>query len=336
MNIVSIQSDYLLLGVSLVIFLLGLLSYYHLIYAPHKSFFAGKSAWDRIYTAFSHIDDSKTGPVPHIIAGVLTLTGTSGLVSIVVVRLFDSEFRVSILLSVFSAITVIFFAAMEIWTLWQTRRIFFGQGFVVNDFKKLIQLLTEELNLLDNSIRVDHKFLPQQNHRVYAVAPHFFFGMLSFPGSTEERDYKNALLNICELKERCASNTFDLQIICHDELSIEKWHEDYYASVAEDARNELIEDANRKFEGLVADMDKAVYGNKNGSIFTRLSNVPNVQFMVIGNKLFEFTMNSKNTSTSIYNTQVISDSRQCDAYIEQFKFIQDLSTSSSRGLRSVS
>lgn len=311
---------------SVVIFILGMVTYYRAIFVPNKEIFSGKSLRDRILSAFSHVDDSHTGPGAHILAGVMSLVGAAGIVATLLLMWLQPEtFSVSLILSAFSALTVVFFAAMEIWTLWQTRRIFFSQGYVVNDFRRLIVLLTRELQTLEDSIREDYKGKPQPYHRVYAVAPHFFFGMLSFPLERETRDYENALLNICALRKNC-HGAFDIRFICSDENSIHEWHERYYSQHPEKIKK--VEEADAKFENLIQQMDqKARRTEEDGSstIFTRLSDVPKVQFMVIGTKLFEFTLNSENNSTDIYNTQVISDSRQCNAYIEQFKFVSRLS-----------
>ena len=326
---VPLEGYQLLLLLWLISFLVGIGIYYSVIYRPNKDLFSGMNTWDRLLTVFSHIADSNTTPTPHIFAGVLLLMGTSGLVSTATVWIARPHpFDLSLVLSVFSGLTVVFFIAVEIWTLWQTRRLFFSQGYVVADFRRLIVQLTEELNLLERSVRIDHKMKPQKHHRVYVVAPHFFFGMLSFPDSKETLDYRNSLTNICALRKSCAS-AFDVQFICSDSDSIAKWHVGFFTE--RDNPQQKVQDANTAFEALVQEMDTKGLREGESSMFTRLAHVPNVQFMVIGNKLFEFTMNSANNSTSIFNTQVLSDSRQCDAYIEQFKFVKRLAAGAGSG-----
>lgn len=183
---------------------------------------------------------------------------------------------------------------------------------------------------MEKSIREDHNFKAQPHHRLYAVAPHFYFGMLSFPNDAVTQRYRNALTDLCQARSS-SKNGFPIEIICGDEGLIRKWHEEYYKKTSDPDLK--IAEADRLFEQLISDMNsrglriEGDHGQENfeeNSLFIRMSSLPDVQFMVIGNKLFEFTMNSVNSSTEIYNTQVISDSRQCNAYVNHFLFIKRL------------
>jgi hypothetical protein len=49
-----------------------------------------------------------------------------------------------------------------------------------------------------------------------------------------------------------------------------------------------------------------------------------VQFMIVGGVLFEFTLNSQNDYTSIRDTQVVRDERTIRAYIAQFELLSRL------------
>jgi hypothetical protein len=57
--------------------------------------------------------------------------------------------------------------------------------------------------------------------------------------------------------------------------------------------------------------------------FKRATRIPPVQFMIIGNKLFEFTIDESGPPYEIFNTQVISDRRYIRAYLETFKLIKE-------------
>ena len=311
--------------ISALSFITGVWLYYHRIYSSNYAHFRGKTRSQAFLALFSHVDSVHTGPAPHIISGVLTLAGGVGLISLAVLRfLIPSKFDAAMTLSLFSAIAVLFFAAIEIWTLWQAKRIAFDKGYIVSDFKTLIRQLTEELKLMEQSIRIDYELQPErQIHRFYAVAPHFFFGMLSFPRERITRDYRNALVDLCEVRGAC-TESFPIDIICSDDASIHEWHMKYFRlSRDKDAK---IKSADETFNALLNDMDREARrpDETDYSIFSRMEDVPKVQFMIIGNKLFEFTMNSANNSTNIFNTQVVSDARLCDAYIEQYKFIKNL------------
>jgi hypothetical protein len=307
---------------SLLAILAALFVYSYFIYQRHKAAFAGATFVDRLLSAFSHVDDPNSGPLAHIFAGILLLIGLASLVSAITLLLIRPlNFDLSVTLSVFSAVTVIFFGTMDIWNLWQTKRLFFRQGYVVPDFKALIVQITDEINVMRKSIALDYNGIPQQHHRIIGISPQFYFGMLSYPNSDEELNYRNALTNVCSIKASASGRSLPITIACGDVETINDWHKRFYLGDPDFANK--CSKANEKFERLIEDMAFAA-DVKNDTLFTRIKGIPSVQFLIVGNKLFEFTMNSGDHKTEIYNTQVLSDSRQCAAYIKQLEFILSL------------
>lgn len=276
-----------------------------------------------IVSLFSHVNDEKATATPHVIAGLSTMVGLIGLITLIIVAIQPfAEVDASLMLSLFSALTVLFFAATEIWTLWQTRRISHERGHKIDTFPQLIARLAKDLDELEEAIRKDFKNKPHDHHRLYIVAPHFLFGMLSHPDADETLDYRDALRSLFERRRACET-PFTIEVICGTDVEIETWHKRHIKTVD----SEELQTKNEDFEKYLEDLDEmGRREGETGSLFTRISPVPDVQFMIIGNTLFEFTMNSINKNTEILNTQVMYSRRTCEAYINQFRFIKRIAT----------
>lgn len=294
---------------------------YTYIYIKHITHLRYERLHARAVSLFSHVNADDATATPHIIAGLSTMVGLIGLITLAIVAIQPfAEVDASLMLSLFSALTVLFFAATEIWTLWQTRRISHERGHKIDTFPQLIARLAKDLEKLEKAIRKDFKNKPHDHHRLYIVAPHFLFGMLSHPDADETIKYKEALTRLFERRRVCET-PFPIEVICGTDFEIIAWHKGHI----KDADSDELQTKNDEFEQYLKYLDeRGTREGETGSFFTRISPVPDVQFMIIGNTLFEFTMNSKNKNTEILNTQVMYSRRTCESYINQFKFIKNI------------
>jgi len=327
---------------SLFACLLPLFWYLHAL-SKNSEILKAKGGFSAFIDLFSHIGRVEANAWGHVLPGVSIVTGTCGLLTAIVISGLSETENISLALSVFSALTVVFFLIFELWVLWQTRRLAFKEGYVIYDFHTLIERITEELEKMNRDIRDKHYSDPKQFHRLYICAPHFFFGILSFPGTHLTTKYLNALKQTCVLAKEVHDKheaSFPVKIICGDKDVISNWHEGFVPKSDNAERASLLDELTNEHEKHLKAMASPLELNlsetssfssrkyASGKTFKhrliRAHEKAKVQFMIIGNTLFEFTMNSENSSTNIYDTQVIHDQRTINAYVNQFNFIAKL------------
>jgi hypothetical protein len=288
---------------------LGLLCYLH-IYWHNRETLQNNSLRNAFMAVFSHVDRTDAGPFPHMFACLFTLFGIAGLLSLLIVNVEnENSFNFGLTLSTFSVVTVAFFIVLEVWTLWQARRLAFNQGYEVIEFKELTRLIGDALQRQRKSITQHYKGIPQSFHRVYVLAPEFYFGHMSFPDSEERVNIK---MGYQEAFSRSRTSNLKLQIICGDKDLAGRFHKEYFGDGAEDS----VRRADDTFEEFLETIPRAN--------LKRANKLPPMQFIIIDNTLFEFSLASNNNHSEVFNTQVISDSKTLNIYIRQFEYFWEI------------
>ncbi|MEK0159811.1 hypothetical protein WLQ65_11835 [Pseudoalteromonas piscicida] len=316
-----------------------------------------------ISSIFIHIDHHKARLSSHIIAGLLLIGGVGGLFTSITLGLLNKENDVGLGVSIFSAYTIVFFFVVEMWVLWQTLRTNFEQGHVIADFQELIQKLTEALRNLEDDIRQHYLNGSEEafvNQRLYIAAPHFIFGLMSFPTHKIFSQYIESLRAVfklaAELEEKNRMR-LPIKIIFGSDEVITDWHRDrmkarFDTGLTSKDVSESEKKLNREFEKHIEDIfqpvgldvqqkhfsttdnefnEKIYLSEKENcesslpeQYFIRMKQSFEVQFMIVGGVLFEFTLNSQNDFTSIRDTQVVRDERTIRTYIAQFELLSRL------------
>ncbi|HEX8624696.1 MAG TPA: hypothetical protein VF782_06420 [Allosphingosinicella sp.] len=277
---------------------------------------------------FSHLPVTESGPAPHVIAGASLLTGLSLLVGIFLAdRMGEEERFFEITIASAGLLIAVSFSFVTIWTLWQTRRIDFRAGYKIFDFLDLIKKLNLELDALTKSYVEVYDKRAQPFHRVYLVTTEPFLGSLSYKDLPAQKAFRNHLEELSKLRAQSlrskanGDQTFEFHVVCGDAETILKFHREFYNGANQPV--EEIERAAKEANQDIARFNQMVQEAGGEGPFYRTNRIPPVQFMVIGNKLFEFTLESQGSMTEIFNTQVVFDTRFCRNYIETFDVFRE-------------
>jgi len=316
---------------SLILLIIGGFTYTFL-YRKYRVLREDKSTSEAVIDIISHVPEIGAGPGPHILAGISLVCGFSLLSSTIISDIVapKGEF-IAYLVSVSSLSIAAVFSSISMWTLWQARRLEFQAGYKIHDFYHLIINLNKDLEALLVSIRESYHLKAQPFHRVYLITTQPFLGMLSYPNSEASNKFKSLLKQcvdvyydtILDFNLENAKNIFEFHVLCGDCELFKKFHQSFYQNSGVDAKK--INNINIEVETEIDALNKKVKrGNSKDLIksdlgpFHRMKAVPSVQFMIIGNKLYEFTLEAGNSQSEIFNTQVVHDSRYCEAYIKNF------------------
>ena len=301
---------------------LGLAGYYTL-YSRHRDILRLRRNASWLFDLISHIPDKSSGPGVHVLSTVLAIVGTAVFLTTLGLDAFSERYSVVEIVAIAGFFVTCAFSTIAVWTLWQTRRLAFESGYQISDFHDLVTVIGTELYRLDESFSKKKDGKAHDVHRVYLVSTQPFLGQLSFPKDEAAKNFREALTRCIRCASDCATNSeqdqFRFHLICGSQTRIHKFHENYFGK----AEVDLVEKANKECEDSISAFEDIISSctEKNASI-TRVDNVPNIQFMVVGNKLFEFTLDSGNSLTEIFNTQVITDNRYCLRYIEYYDFMK--------------
>ena len=277
---------------------------------------------------FSHLPVAETGPAAHVVAGASLVSGLALLSAIFLADGLGENGRFfEITMASAGLFIAVSFSFVTIWTLWQTRRLDFQAGYKIFDFLDLIKKLNHELDVLIDSYVNVYAGRAQPFHRVYLVTTEPFLGSLSYKKSRETDIFRGHLeklstLRADSLRVNNGDEKFHFHVVCGDHNTIQKFHESFYR-----CSSTPLEEVRRGAERANKDIDRfnEVVQEAGGvGPFYRSNRVPPVQFMVIGNKLFEFTLESQGSMSEIFNTQVVFDTRFCKNYIETFDILREL------------
>ena len=290
---------------------------YWLIFARYNEVFEFLSFRNAAVDLVSHLPEAKAGPTMHVAGTVLLLSGLCIAIALVLADLlFPGGELTTGVLGVASILLSISFSIISMWTLWQTRRIDFTAGYKIADFGDLIAAANDEIEKVLASYRL-YDFQAQPFHRFYLVTTQPFFGMLSYPTSAQTAQFKSHLIQLADYSKK--ASPFDMHLLCGDKEAVKQFH----AQMVD--RLKLLDDEKkRKREAYDLEVENAIsdlVARSGAGVVVRRPKVPPVQFMIVGNKLFEFTLETGNVQSEIFNTQVITDSRYSAAYIEVFKML---------------
>jgi len=311
------------------------LSVYLSLFFHHREVFDRQNAVKTIFDLISHVPEAKAGPGAHIFAGVSVVGGIAvGLAAVILDVVVPTERSAGTIVSLSSLILGVVFSAIALWTLWQTRRLDFQLGFQISGFHDLIVHINKEIKDLIRSVQSAYAMRPQPFHRVYLVTTNPFFGRLSHPHSPETTDFLSYLFTLAQFVAQthrasvadANAEPLVFKIICGTSEAINNFHREFYGT--RPGAEELIARADDDAERAIREIDKWAVDAGADPIFCRKSRIPRVQFMIAGNTLYEFTMDSVNNQTEIYNTNVSRDSRYCNAFIDNFGLLLNSSDGS--------
>jgi len=308
---------YAILAVCTAMLAAGLAAYWALLFR-YKTAFEYLPFNTAIFDLISHLPDAKSGPSLHVMGTVLFVSGAC-----IFLALISSDFLTSgpqLLSTVFavgSILLSIAFSVISMGTLWQTRRIDFQAGYKIADFHDLIAAANKEIEKVLASYR-SYDFTAQPFHCFYLVTTQPFFGMVSYPASEETANFKTHLQLLAEYTKK--PSPFSTNMICGDESAIKKLHQDMInrLRLQDGVKRAKIEEYDREAEDGIQKLEAAAAKG----VVTRQAEVPPVQFMIIGSRLFEFTLESSGPQSEIFNTQVITDTRYSTAYMKMFDILK--------------
>ncbi|NJD23498.1 MAG: class I SAM-dependent methyltransferase [Melioribacter sp.] len=289
-----------------------------------------KSFVKNIPNIISFIPSKKSSPWDHVKGGIFSSLGLCLFFAAIITTFFNGMNNIDIHsfeLTIAGLIFAILISFITFWTFWQTKQIDHKLGYNINGFKNLVQELTQRLNKLNEDFTNTHKHHAHKFHRVYFMTTNPFFGMLS-ENLAEERDpFQKALqlmaLNVSYSKNGILNNNskqeFIFKVACGNKFALDKFHRDFYGSD--------IETANKKTNETLALMEQmeSLAGRQ---IFYKLNVVPDTQFMIISNDLYEWILeaNPNQQLSDVFSTGVKEeDQRICDRFKNTFEKIIELS-----------
>jgi hypothetical protein len=276
---------------------------------------------------FSHVPEVSAGPLCHVVAGVSLVTGLAALVAAIALDAFgDQRVYLEDLISFTGLMLAISFSSVTLWTLWQTRRIDYQAGYKIFDFRHLIEQLNREIDDLLRSFHETYSGRAQPFHRVYLVTTEPFLGRLSYPHHSCSETFLANLRKLADasalsLEAHGATDALRFEVLCGDTVTIRNFYNNFYRQ--SHLPQEKIENRVQDTEADIANMNARLAKVGSSGPFYRVSRLPPLQFMVVGNKLFEFTLESQKSMSEIFNTQVVHDTRFCTKYIQTFEIMKD-------------
>lgn len=324
------QAYYLAIGIS-VLFLLAATAVYLHLALKYRFILEHQPTGKSLIDIFSHLPDPSTGPAVHVLGGACAVTGTSLLAATMVADILTPPDQfVANLVSVTGLFIGIAFSLITLWTLWQTRRIDYQAGYRIHDFYDLIHQLNLEVARLIESFNEVYGGRAQPFHRVYLVTTQPFLGSLSYPNKKATLRFRQNLRTLVDIRyeslrsKREGKNpgAFEFHVLCGDRQAIREFHKEFckHDPAALRKAQESADEVNNDLCAL-----DARFGTiDDPGPFYRVRRVPPVQFMIVGNKLFEFTLEAQKSRSEIFNTQVVHDTRFCKNYIETFDVLRDV------------
>jgi hypothetical protein len=319
---------WLLFGVFLLVF--GLLLYSTIFWkAKSIPYFRNLGSGAKMAAIISYIPEGTCRPWLHIAAGISSSIGLCILIgsSVAFNLLPENDASNANATSIAAFIFTIIISALSIWTLWQTRKIDHDKGYNVIGFLELIEYLNKELDVLRDDLSKNGGRGSAAHHRVYMVTTNPLFGQLSYPTLRATKDFADHLRNLAmdARDDEAHERHLRFEILCGTREAIKSMHDTFYSKKIEENPVEGQQLSSRKTaEAEAAIQDIAECGPYGSPVIYRLHRVPPTQFMIVGNKVFEFILEPTRLRSEIHNTEVHEDSRTCDKYIKTFNIFKDL------------
>lgn len=328
-NLNTARSAWVLAGLLFICIGLGC---YRMIFVKQRDYFRRKNSKSEVLAdLIAYVPDESSRAWPHIVAGVTGCIGFCLICGSVFAFPFSrsSESFQGMAASAAGVSFSILISGISFWTLYQTKRIAHENGYKIANFTELVDELTRELGRLQEDFLTTHNQRAVAHHRVFVITTNPFFGILSYPTSDFTTKYRLALhgiadcvkssLNYNQIHNHVQGADFCFEIICGDNEALLEFHTNFYGNTP-DAANRAQQTTNL-VEQEIQHIQQAA-GNQ--IIFTRVRQIPPTQFMVIGNLLYEFTLETAEGRSEIYDTDVKEERRACDRFAQTFRVLKQL------------
>lgn len=274
----------------------------------------GRSLLKKIGFVISHLPRDDTPAWPHVFGGTFLSGGIALLSGAAAYTFLDVGKHYALELASF--VFALFVATIAFWTLWQTRRLDIRIGQEIDGFPDFIQKLTGDLEALRNGAYGSEKLSPTR-FRFLLVTHNPYFGLLSLPGTKVTENFESAVLKVAGR----VPHGFRMEIICADDEKLQEFHVGHFlgrgleATVATE-RATLATKATKKFLN-----DLSEKSGSNSKSVRQTGSVPSVQFAIIGNRTYEFFLESAAGPTEVHRVQLVDERRTADRYVEFFDLL---------------
>ena len=314
---------------AIILFFVCLIDFIY-VYGRHRDTLGTKSLHDRLKHVLFHVPDECSNAWPHVLGLVTGLLGLCITAGASFGWLVSDNDDVGSLHSFSIGASAFLFAAVvscvSVWTLWQTMRIDHKVGYRITGFVDLIQELTKEIERLTKDFIETHSQRAVEYHHVALVTTNPFLGMLSYPEESFTFKFEGALHTVARCvnasiafnREHCHTIVFGFEVICGDNAALQTFHETFY----EDGTDK-VERATR----MTAEVEKRIQDHEQSArrkIYTRVAKVPPTQFLVVGDAVYEFTLEALGQRSEIYDTDVRQDRRAAKKSLATFEILKGI------------
>ena len=314
----------LALGVAAIIFGLFRLRQLWVKLADPGSFLA------ELPRLLAHVPHGSITAADHILAGVPLFVGLSlTAASLLPASIWGADPAASVAGLSLGVLTL----CLVFWTLHQTSRLTRLQGDRIDRFDVLIRLMTDEVNKLvvkwdDNRDKSSSLF------RIYMVTNNPYFGVNSYPGKAVTLNFSNAMNGVIERGSALGAPStkggvapddghgFRVVVMCASKKGIAEFNGYYGDTTGWDLRIR-----NNLSEKFIAGLQ----GIKGANVIRLDVRVAEMQFVVIGDVVFEFILEdpddkaSRARGSNIRHTTRIDDPAVARRFERYLKFLQILS-----------
>lgn len=311
--------------IGLLLTIYSLLSY-RKIWQTHKKDLHEKSFLKSLEYIISHIPSSESRPWKHVKAGMSFCIGICLLGGSTIGVVFNNQNINVHALSITAAglVFAVLISFISFWTLWQTKRIEHIQGYRITHFRSLITKLNEEMKYLVSDYAVANEKNAQDHHRFLFITTNPYLGYLSFPNEEPTEEFKNLFHSLVDhVRESLVSqasnhNQIRVEIVCGNLRALHKFHLDFYNGKPDGVAK--AKKATREIEARF----KSINDMTQGKVLRRVRNIPrSPQFAIVGNTLFDFTLDARAPYTEISETNIVADRKRCDIYTHTFNLLRD-------------
>ncbi len=314
---IKLFNFWIILGTVLTV--IGIYYYIFKIWLKNRIDFKDKGFFRNISNIIAYVPTNNSKELPHIIAGVFLTFGLSILIglftSLIINRIDSNELNFhGVFITTAGFVFGIIISTLSFWTLWQTKKIEHLQGYKITQFLSLIDNLNKELEIVINDYR-DNKHSVKRHHRFFLITTNPFLGLLSFPDKKETESFigkLNELKTIIQRNSKGTSGSFRFEIICASLSKMDDFHKFFFGN-----NQDKINEINTETEKLLSNFE-------NFSILTRKSEIPQFpQFAIVGNTIFEFTLDARAPHTEVSETYVVTDRARCEMYEKTFELLKN-------------
>jgi hypothetical protein len=336
----ALNSLWLWLGFGIFLILIGLYIYASRIIPLKRKELIDKGFIKNLeyYIAYVPSDDSKAWH--HIVAGVCTSIGIClvigvGIAALIVCQDHDGMDFHHVIFESSGLVFAIFISGISFWTLWQTKKIEHLQGFNVSDLSALLKHLNKEIKRIIDDYNSKNNKRALDYHRFFLITSNPFLGLLSYPNDEDTQNFLGSLESLKTIKviEQSNKNTdkFRIEIVCVDEEHMKIFHTEFYSNRekkqnnnGKKKNNDLSDEVKEKIQKANSITENLLKEYNGHNIITRVKEVPKFpQFAIVGNKVFEFTLEARSPFTEVTETHIVVDRKRADMYEKTFYLLKN-------------